>query len=184
MLFALKSSEKIAMKMLSDICVVDYLHYGKDQWETEKATCRGFSRGRFILDNSAEDLESRFSIVYHLLSMRHKKRIRVVSFLDDDNLHVDSVCSIWPNASWYEREAYDLFGVYFKDHPDLRRILTDYGFIGYPFRKDFPISGHVEMRYDAKLSRCVYDPVDIQPRETVPKVIRRDNRYSKKQSLE
>ena len=119
----------------------------------------------------------RFAVVYHLLSTPKNHRLRLTVFVDEACLIVPSVHALWKCANWFEREAYDLYGILFDGHPDLRRILTDYGFIGHPFRKDFPISGHVEMRYDALLKKVIYEPVDIEPRILVPKVIRSDNRY-------
>lgn len=119
----------------------------------------------------------RFASVYHLLSLKNNQRIRLRVFIDADTLQVPSVTDIWPAANWFEREAFDLFGIIYVGHPDLRRILTDYGFIGHPFRKDFPLIGNVEARYDAALQRVVYEPVSIQPRILEPKVIRTDNRY-------
>ena len=113
-------------------------------------------------------------MVYHLLSVSRNDRLRVITWLDDDNPKAPSVINIWRSADWFEREAFDLFGIVFDGHPDLRRILTDYGFIGHPFRKDFPLSGHVEMRYDDEKKRVVYEPVTIEPRVTVPRVIRED----------
>ena len=119
---------------------------------------------------------TRYAVVYHLLSLDHNKRVRVKVFAGDDELPMlPSVIDIWPAANWFEREAFDLFGIIFTGHPDLRRILTDYGFIGHPFRKDFPISGHVEMRYDPDQRRVVYQPVSIEPREIVPRVVREPN---------
>ena len=119
---------------------------------------------------------TRYAVVYHLLSLDHNKRVRVKVFAADDDLPMlPSVIDIWPAANWFEREAFDLFGIIFTGHPDLRRILTDYGFIGHPFRKDFPISGHVEMRYDPEQRRVVYQPVSIEPREIVPRVVREPN---------
>jgi len=118
----------------------------------------------------------RFAVVYNLLSIRHNTRVRVRAFCaDDDFPTIDSVVPVWPSANWYEREAFDLYGIVFKGHPDLRRILTDYGFVGHPFRKDFPITGYVEMRYDPEQKRVVYQPVTIEPREIVPRVIREDS---------
>jgi NADH-quinone oxidoreductase subunit C len=117
----------------------------------------------------------RFAVNYNLLSIRHNWRVRVRVFCPDDDFPaVDSVVSVWPCADWYEREAFDLYGIVFRGHPDLRRILTDYGFVGHPFRKDFPICGYVEMRYDPEQKRVVYQPVTIEPREIVPRVIRED----------
>ncbi len=119
---------------------------------------------------------SRYAVVYHLLSLEHNKRVCVKVFAGDDDLPMlPSVIDVWPAANWFEREAFDLFGIIFTGHPDLRRILTDYGFIGHPFRKDFPISGHVEMRYDPEQRRVVYQPVSIEPREIVPRVVREPN---------
>ncbi len=163
---------------LIDVCGIDYLYYGQYDWETEPATERGFSRAVEARESKACVWEKpRFAVVYHLLSTQKNQRIRVKVFLAESNLVIPSVFSIWKSANWFEREAYDLYGILFEGHPDLRRILTDYGFIGHPFRKDFPLSGHVEMRYDATLKKVIYEPVDIVPRIGVPKVIREDNRY-------
>jgi NADH-quinone oxidoreductase subunit C len=119
---------------------------------------------------------SRFAVVYHLLSIAHNARLRVRVFCPDDDLPlVASVTGVWPSANWYEREAFDLFGIVFEDHPDLRRILTDYGFVGHPFRKDFPLSGHVEMRYDPVQKRVIYQPVSIEPREITPRIVREEH---------
>ncbi len=135
-------------EQLIDLCGVDY------------ATYTGWS-GR------------RFCAVVHLLSVRHNQRVRVKIFAQNDDLPLlDSVVSVWPVANWFEREAFDLFGIVFQGHPDLRRILTDYGFVGHPFRKDFPISGHVEMRYDPQRKRVVYQPITIPPREVTPRTLR------------
>jgi NADH-quinone oxidoreductase subunit C len=118
---------------------------------------------------------SRFAVIYALLSIEHNMRVRLrVACPDEDFPSVDSVIGVWPSANWYEREAFDLYGIVFRGHPDLRRILTDYGFVGHPFRKDFPISGYVEMRYDPEQKRVVYQPVTIEPREIVPRVVRED----------
>ena len=117
----------------------------------------------------------RFAVIYSLLSIEHNMRVRLrVACTDEDFPAVDSVIGVWPSANWYEREAFDLYGIVFRGHPDLRRILTDYGFVGHPFRKDFPISGYVEMRYDPEQKRVVYQPVTIEPREIVPRVVRED----------
>jgi NADH-quinone oxidoreductase subunit C len=140
-------------EQMIDLCGVDYSAYGDGVWE-----------GR------------RFAIVYHLLSVAHNARLRVRIFAEDDDFPVlESVADIWPCANWYEREAFDLYGIVFIGHPDLRRILTDYGFVGNPFRKDFPLSGHVEMRYDPEQQRVVYQPVSIEPREVTPRIIREEN---------
>ncbi len=166
-------------KMLIDLCGVDYLHYGLSEWRTTTTTFTGFSRGvdtQPMLRVTPWD-KPRFAVVYHLLSLSHNQRIRLKVFLDHADLRVPSVMPIFDAANWFEREAFDLFGFEFDGHPDLRRLLTDYGFRGHPFRKDFPLIGEVELRYDAASERCVYEPVSIQPRVLVPKVIRDDNRY-------
>ena len=180
----LRDNESLAFDQLIDLCAVDYLLYGVYDWETTEATENGFSRGVERQEANAygegatlRDNTHRFAVVYHLLSIEHNHRVRVKVFLEETDLIIPSVADIWKSANWFEREAYDLFGVLFTNHPDLRRILTDYGFIGHPFRKDFPLSGHVEMRYDASLQKVIYEPVDIEPRILVPKVIRQDNRY-------
>lgn len=174
----LHEHEAFAFDQLIDLCAVDYLLYGDYDWETESATESGFSRGVERQEAKAYALEKpRFAVVYHLLSTKLNQRVRVKVFLEETHLVVPSVHDIWKTANWFEREAYDLYGILFEQHPDLRRILTDYGFIGHPFRKDFPLSGHVEMRYDASLEKVIYEPVDIEPRILVPKVIRNDNRY-------
>ena len=174
----LRDEEAFFFDELIDLCAVDYLLYGEYDWETESATENGFSRGVERQEAKAYALDKpRFAVVYHLLSTKKNHRLRVKLFIDDAHLIVPSVHHLWKGANWFEREAYDLYGVLFEGHPDLRRILTDYGFIGHPFRKDFPLSGHVEMRYDAKLQKVIYAPVDIVPRIGVPKVIRNDNRY-------
>lgn len=178
--YALKEEKKFDFSQCIDLCGVDYLTYGMTQWETEGATESGFSRG---VDpdqpREAQWNKPRFGVVYHLLSLSHNSRLRVRTFAIGEPPRVDSVVDIWRCADWYEREAFDLFGIVFNDHPDLRRILTDYGFIGHPFRKDFPLIGHVEVRYDPALKRVIYQPVSIQPRTLVPRVIRHDSRYMK-----
>ena len=149
---ALRDRPELRFEILADLCGVDYSTYGGE--------------GR---DGP------RFAVVYHLLSLAHNWRLRVRCFAPDDELPVvESAVEIWPCANWFEREAFDLFGIMFPGHPDLRRILTDYGFVGHPFRKDFPISGHVEMRYDPEQGRVVYQPVTIEPREVTPRIIRED----------
>ncbi len=178
-LITLRDNSAFSFDQLIDLCAVDYLLYGVYDWETESATTKGFSRGVEQQENSAGAWNKpRFAIVYHLLSTTLNQRIRLKVFIDETQLSVPSAHDLWKGANWFEREAYDLFGILFEGHPDLRRILTDYGFIGHPFRKDFPLSGQVEMRYDAGLKKVIYEPVDIEPRITVPKVIREDNRYS------
>ena len=157
--------------------------YGKDEWITQSATDSGFSRGvsrkPVILDDADTFDDRRFAVIYHLLSVEHNIRLRLRVYTGLNNPPIlPSVDSIWNSANWFEREAFDLFGILFEGHPDLRRILTDYGFIGHPFRKDFPLSGNVEVRYDADQEKVVYQPVSIEPRTLVPRVIRDDNRYS------
>lgn len=177
MLF-LKKHESCRFDTLIDVCAVDYLHYGRYDWETSSATEYGYCRG---VENQPEPMVEldtpRFAVVYHLLSTTLNQRCRVKVYLAESDLRIPSVIDIWNAANWFEREAYDLYGVLFEGHPDLRRLLTDYGFIGHPFRKDFPLSGRIEMRYDATLKRVIYEPVNIEPRVLVPKVIREDNRY-------
>ena len=181
----LRSQPEFAFTTLLDVCGVDYSEYGVEEWQTDEATGQGFSRGLTEhtaghLRQSSEDLSverpagpRRFAAVYHLLSISTNRRLRLRCFAPDDALPViPSVISVWASANWYEREAFDLYGLIFEGHPDLRRILTDYGFIGHPFRKDFPLSGNVEVRYDAEKQRVVYEPVSIEPRVLVPKVIR------------
>ena len=168
---------------LIDLCGIDYLTYGKDEWITQNATDSGFSRGvsrkPVILDDADTFDGRRFAVIYHLLSVEHNIRLRLRVFTGLDNPPIlPSVDSIWNSANWFEREAFDLYGILFEGHPDLRRILTDYGFIGHPFRKDFPLSGNVEVHYDADQKKVVYQPVSIEPRTLVPRVIRDDNRYS------
>ena len=175
---ALRDNESFCFDELIDLCGVDYLHYGEHDWKTDLATENGFSRGVERLEIKAYSLgKPRFAVVYHLLSTQKNHRLRVKLFIDEGYLVAPSVHDLWKGADWFEREAYDLYGILFEGHPDLRRLLTDYGFIGHPFRKDFPLSGQVEMHYDAKLEKVVYAPVDIVPRVLVPKVIRNDNRY-------
>ena len=148
----LRDDASLKFEQLIDLCGVDYADYGDGAWNGP-----------------------RFAAVSHLLSITHNWRVRVRVFAPDDDLPVvASVTTIWNSAAWYEREAFDLYGLVFEGHPDLRRILTDYGFIGHPFRKDFPVSGYVEMRYDPVQRRVVYQPVTIEPREITPRVIRED----------
>lgn len=182
LLYQLRDHPAFAFDQLIDLCAVDYLLYGVYDWETDAASENGFSRGVERQETKACNLDKpRFAVVYHLLSTTKNHRLRLKVFVDETKLVVPSSHEIWKGANWFEREAYDLFGILFEGHPDLRRILTDYGFIGHPFRKDFPLSGHVEMRYDALLKKVIYEPVDIEPRVSVPKVIRDDNRYSRYQ---
>jgi len=172
----LRDDAKFDFNMLIDICGVDYLHYGVDEWETKSATSSGFERGAEPLTKTKLAIP-RFAVVYHLLSLQLNHRIRIRAFLEEKNPKIDSVVDIWPAANWFEREAYDLFGISFTKHPDLRRLLTDYGFVGHPFRKDFPLIGRIEARYDAKQRQVIYEPVSIEPRVLEPKVIRHDTRY-------
>jgi len=155
----LRDNSELGFEILIDLCGVDYLSYGVES----------------ITESDRQD--KRFAAVYHLLSIKHNYRLRVRTFATNNEFPVlDSVIGIWPVANWYEREAFDLYGVVFTGHPDLRRILTDYGFIGDPFRKDFPLTGNVEMRYDPDQKRVIYQPVSIEPREITPRVIR-EERY-------
>lgn len=164
-------------EQLIDLCGVDYLDYGKVNWRTDETTTSGFSRGvELTLESVSSWKKPRYGVVYHLLSVTNNQRLRLQVFLEPEPM-VASVIDIWNGANWFEREAYDLFGIIFDGHPDLRRLLTDYGFVGHPFRKDFPLIGEVELRYDANQQRCVYEPVSINPRVLVPKVIRHDHRY-------
>jgi NADH-quinone oxidoreductase subunit C len=184
----LRDEPDLGFEMLVDLCGVDYLGYGQDEWHTYEASGTGFSRGVERRQSAAEEHPAeptaayrpprRFAVAYHLLSIRHNRRLRLKAFCEDDTRpKLPSVTGIWASADWYEREAFDLFGILFHGHPDLRRLLTDYGFIGHPFRKDFPLIGTVEMRYDPERGRVVYEPVQIEPRTLVPKVIRDDARY-------
>jgi NADH-quinone oxidoreductase subunit C len=150
---ALRDHPDLRFEELMDLCGVDYQDYGDGRWQ-----------GR------------RFAAVYHMLSVSRNQRLRVRVFADNDDLPVlASVNDIWPSANWFEREAFDLYGIVFEGHPDLRRILTDYGFVGHPFRKDFPLSGNVEMRYDPDQRRVIYQPVSIEPREVTPRIVREEN---------
>ena len=149
----LRDAPELRFEQCVDLCGMDYLTYGEGGWEG-----------------------ARFAVVLHLLSVSHNWRLRVRTFCPDDELPlVASLIDVWPTVGWFEREAFDLYGIVFEGHPDLRRILTDYGFVGHPFRKDFPVSGYVEMRYDPEQKRVIYQPVSIEPREIVPRVIREEN---------
>ena len=192
--------DEFCFEQLSDLCGVDYLGYGSAEWDTSDASSQGFSRGvegqnagRFAWGEfpsedrgGAEGAQplpvpgKRFAVVAHLISYRHNRRLRVRCFAPDDDVPVvASLTGLWPGANWFEREAFDLYGVVFEGHPDLRRILTDYGFVGHPFRKDFPLIGNVEVRYDEEKKRVVYEPVtSVEPRVNVPRVIRDDARYA------
>ncbi len=149
----LRDAAELRFEQMIDLCGVDYSAYGDDMWDGK-----------------------RFAVVYHLLSVTHNVRLRVRVFAEEDDFPVlPSVIDIWPAANWYEREAFDLYGIVFAGHPDLRRILTDYGFVGNPFRKDFPLSGQVEMRFDPEQQRVVYQPVSVEPREVTPRIVREEN---------
>lgn len=169
--------EEYGFEQLVDICGVDYTAFGQADWETQSASSTGFSRG---VDNAHQGLlaAADLAVVYHLLSLQNNIRLRLRCRLNTTPARINSVIDIWASANWYEREAFDLFGILFDGHPDLRRILTDYGFIGHPMRKDFPLQGNVEVRYDAEQQRVVYQPVTISNRVLVPRVIRHD-RYDK-----
>ena len=191
--------DEFGFEQLIDVSGIDYLGYGTDEWDTNVSS-EGFSRGvegrgpgRFGYGQrpSAQAAQPegegalavparRYAAVLQLLSIRHNRRLRVRCFGPDNSLPVvPSVTGIWPIANWFEREAFDLYGIVFEGHPDLRRILTDYGFVGHPFRKDFPLIGNVEVRYDAERQRVVYEPVtSVEPRVNVPRVIRDDARYA------
>ncbi|MBN6149680.1 NADH-quinone oxidoreductase subunit C [Xanthomonas sp. AmX2] len=189
--------DEFGFEQLSDLCGVDYLGYGSDEWDTDDVSSQGFSRGvegkgmgRFGWGEFPSSEAStrtqpmpiplqRYAVVANLISYRHNQRLRVRCYAPNEDLPVvASVTDIWPGANWFEREAFDLFGVVFAGHPDLRRILTDYGFVGHPFRKDFPLIGNVEVRYDEEKQRVIYEPVtSVEPRVSVPRVIRDDARY-------
>jgi NADH-quinone oxidoreductase subunit C len=175
---ALRDEEEFSFEQLSDLCGVDYATYGQADWETKDSSSTGFSRGvsQGVFKEEQIENKTRFAVVYHLLSLKHNRRLRLRCLLTGEPPRIDSVISIWASADWYEREAFDLFGILFDGHPDLRRILTDYGFIGHPFRKDFPLEGNVEVRYDPDKQRVVYQPVTIENRVLVPRVIRDDSR--------
>jgi NADH-quinone oxidoreductase subunit C len=183
----LRDDPRFIFSQLTDLCGVDYVGFGQVEWETTEATHEGFSRavegmgpGRFDWKNRPEssDAEQRFGVVVHLLSTKHNARLRMKTFAADEGMPVvPSLVEIWNSVNWYERETFDMFGIIFEGHPDLRRILTDYGFTGHPFRKDFPLIGNVTVRYDEDKGRVVYEPVEIEPRVLVPRVIRDDARY-------
>lgn len=179
----LRDDDVCAFEQLIDVCGVDYLSYGDSEWDIGGTSfSRGVNREFSFDDDESEDAVEfegkRFAVVIHLLSVSKNHRIRLKMYCDDNNFPMmDSVNEIWNSANWFEREAFDMFGIVFDGHPDLRRILTDYGFIGHPFRKDFPLIGHVDMRYDEEQKRVVYEPVSIEPRVLVPRVIRNDQRF-------
>ncbi len=181
---ALRDEPGFRFSELVDLCGVDYLGYGQIEWETNTAGGDGFSRGvegqamgRFDWTGRprGHDEPRRFAAVIHLLSIEHNRRLRLRVFCADDSMPVvPSLTLVWPGVNWFEREAFDLYGIIFDGHPDLRRILTDYGFVGHPFRKDFPLIGNVEVRYDPEQKRVIYEPVSIEPRVLVPRTIRND----------
>ena len=185
----LKDNASFKFDQLMDVCGVDYLAYGLTEWQTTECTSTGFSRAvnRATMQLNSLHLkenmpakkahQGRYAVVYHLLSIELNQRLRVKSYIDGEPPAIDSVVDIWSSANWFEREAFDLFGIVFNNHPDLRRLLTDYGFVGHPFRKDFPTSGTVEVHYDEDKKRVVYRPVTVEPRTLVPRVVRDDNRY-------
>lgn len=185
---SLRDEPVFRFEQLTDLCGVDYLFYGEDEWAgSDEATAEGYSRGvegaagpgRFSWeDRPAEQRARRFAVVVHLLSLKRNERLRLRCFAPEEALPVvPSLVDVWNAANWFEREAFDLYGIIFEGHPDLRRILTDYGFVGHPFRKDFPLVGNVEVRYDPEKGRVVYQPTTIEPRVLVPKTIRKDSRY-------
>ncbi len=174
----LREHPELRFEQLIDLAGVDYLDFGRSEWQAEKATGSGFSRGVNSAAGHTLRGERRYAVVYQLLSVTLNHRLQLRCWCDGlDEPTVESLTGIWAGANWFEREAFDLFGILFRSHPDLRRLLTDYGFIGHPFRKDFPLIGNVEVRYDNVLKRVVYEPVTIEARTLVPRVIRHDNRY-------
>ena len=178
----LRDDPECRFEQLIDLAGLDYAEYGQTEWDTDEATATGFSRAlapatsaRYSFEDPHPPAkqEGRFAVAYQLLSLTHNRRLRILARCAEGDWPVlPSVRVLWQCADWYEREAFDLFGIVFEGHPDLRRILTDYGFIGHPLRKDFPLSGHMEVRYDPGLRRVIYQPVTIEPRVSVPKVLR------------
>lgn len=180
----LRDHESMRFEQLIDVCGVDYLQYGYSEGGLPIRTFSGQQKLSEFVDEPAHETVAtwkgpRFAVVYHLLSLRHNARLRLRVYPDEESLIVPTLVEVWNAANWFEREAFDLYGIVFEGHPDLRRILTDYGFIGHPFRKDFPLVGHVEMRYDPEKGRVVYQPVTTEPRTLVPKVIRREGYYDR-----
>ncbi|WP_129778975.1 NADH-quinone oxidoreductase subunit C [Peristeroidobacter soli] len=176
----LRDNTEFGFEQLIDLAGIDYLDYGREEWSTLASTATGFSRGvnRIQEHVSEQTTKPRFAVTYQLLSITNNWRLRLRCFTGQGEPPViDSLVEIWAGANWFEREAFDMYGIMFRNHPDLRRILTDYGFIGHPFRKDFPLIGNVEVKYDPAKGRVVYQPVSIEPRTLVPRVIREDNRY-------
>jgi NADH-quinone oxidoreductase subunit C len=175
----LRDDPELHFEILIDVAGVDYMDYGRSEWRTQSATNSGFGRGVNRAGSGGSHDGPRFAALYQLLSVKHNERLSLRAFCTDNQEPVlDTLTGVWASANWFEREAFDLFGIVFNGHPDLRRILTDYGFIGHPFRKDFPLVGNVEVKYDATLQRVVYVPVEITPRTLVPRVIRDDVRYA------
>ena len=192
---ALRDNDSLRFEQLIDVCGVDYSAYGNTEWATDESSSTGFSRGvepavnaRLRFGDETEFLHTdgkRFASVYHLMSISNNCRLRVRAYCEDNSMPVvPSVIDIWPSANWFERESFDLYGIIYDGHPDLRRILTDYGFVGHPFRKDFPLVGHVEMIYDEEQKRVVYQPVSIEPRVLVPRVIRDDGQFGEQVARE
>ena len=189
----LRDDAEFRFEQFIDLCGVDYLSYGQVEWDTSDVTSTGFSRGvegegpgRFDWRDRPHPGEGnkRFGVIVQLTSIVHNRRVRLRCHAQDDALPVvPSLVPLWAGANWFEREAFDLFGIVFEGHPDLRRILTDYGFVGHPFRKDFPLIGNVEVRYDEALGRVIYEPVtSVVPRVLVPRVIRHDSRWEQAQA--
>lgn len=190
----LRDEPEFHFEQAVDLAGIDFLGYGEGEWDTTDVSNEGFSRGvegnvgpgRFRWENrpAGRGPDKRFAVSLHLLSIRHNQRLRLRCFAADNDLPVvPSLVGLWPGLDWFEREAFDLFGIVFEGHPDLRRILTDYGFVGHPFRKDFPLIGNVEVRYDAEKQRVVYEPVtSVEPRVGVPRVVREDSRWQQSAS--
>ena len=184
----LRDRDEFHFELLMDVSGVDYLSYGQVEWDTSDVSSTGFSRGvegagpgRFDWAQrpASGPGHKRFASIAHLLSVRNNARLRLRCHADDDSLPVvPSLTGLWTGGNWFERESFDLFGIVYEGHPDLRRILTDYGFVGHPFRKDFPLIGNVEVRYDEAQQRVIYEPVtSVEPRVGVPRVVRNDSRY-------
>jgi len=174
----LRDLPEFGFEQLIDLCGVDYAAYGHGDTGAREFTLASPGEAQRERSGASNPQRPRFAAVYHLLSVSNNHRIRLRAYAQDETFPVlPSVIEVWNSANWYEREAFDLFGIVFDGHPDLRRILTDYGFIGHPFRKDFPVSGHVEMRYDPERGRVVYEPVSIERRSLVPRIVRHDHRY-------
>ncbi len=170
-------NETLKFDQLVDLCGVDYLRYKKSNWNTSSATSTGFSRGQMQFSDDLNFVKDRFAVVYNLLSYKHNHRIRLHVLVSMDNLSIPSVTAIWPTANWHEREVYDFFGIVFEGHPNLVRILTDYDFQDYPLRKDFPVTGKHEIRYDSDKKKLVYEPTRVKEKINSPKISRIDLRY-------